>query len=80
MFRDSEGEYRVDAEVVYEGAFCDGMMHGDGRLLFENGEIWEGQLWKVMARSGQVSLVFGLSVCCVAVLEFLHSKRSNVLD
>lgn len=41
------GEYRVNGEIIYEGGFCDGAMHGKGRLLFDTGEIWAGKFWKV---------------------------------
>eukprot|EP00904_Undaria_pinnatifida_P000154 jgi/Undpi1/10139/HiC_scaffold_28.g12593.m1 len=42
------GEYRVHGETIYEGRFRDGAMHGEGRLLFDTGETWAGQLWKDM--------------------------------
>ncbi|CAM9528433.1 unnamed protein product [Ascophyllum nodosum] len=42
------GEYRVNTEIIYEGAFCNGAMHGDGRLLLDNGETWVGKLRKDM--------------------------------
>ncbi len=43
----SQGEYRAHGEIIYDGKFCNGAMHGEGRLLLENGDIWAGQFWKV---------------------------------
>ncbi|CAM9277889.1 unnamed protein product, partial [Pylaiella littoralis] len=40
------GEYRVHGEILYDGQFSNGAMHGKGRLLLENGDIWDGQFWK----------------------------------
>lgn len=38
----------MHGEIIYEGGFCDGAMHGEGRLLFDTGETWAGQFWKVI--------------------------------
>lgn len=47
------GEYRVRSEVIYEGDFRDGMMHGTGRLLLLSGEVWAGHFWKVVRFKGK---------------------------
>lgn len=36
------GEYKVNGEVLYEGDFSRGKMHGKGIYLFANGNIWRG--------------------------------------
>lgn len=41
------GEYRAHGEIIYDGKFCNGAMHGKGRLLLDSGDIWAGQFWKV---------------------------------
>ncbi|CAN0444455.1 unnamed protein product, partial [Scytosiphon promiscuus] len=38
-----KGEYRIHGEIIYDGQFYDGAMHGSGRLLLDNGDIWAGQ-------------------------------------
>ncbi|CAN0044028.1 unnamed protein product, partial [Phaeothamnion confervicola] len=40
------GEYRVRGEVVYDGSFVDGFMHGTGLLTFPAGDAWEGGMWR----------------------------------
>ena len=46
------GEYRAHGEIIYDGKFCNGAMHGQGRLLLDNGDIWAGQFWKVKLLAG----------------------------
>ncbi|GMH46889.1 hypothetical protein TrRE_jg1607 [Triparma retinervis] len=36
------GEYKVNGEVLYEGDFSRGKMHGRGNYLFANGNTWKG--------------------------------------
>jgi hypothetical protein len=36
------GEYKVNGEVLYEGDFSRGKMHGRGSYLFANGNTWKG--------------------------------------
>jgi len=39
------GELKVSGEMVYDGNFKDGRMHGEGTYLFENGDEWKGGFW-----------------------------------
>jgi len=36
------GEYKVNGDVLYEGDFSRGKMHGRGTYLFANGNTWKG--------------------------------------
>ena len=36
------GEYKVNGEVLYEGDFSRGKMHGKGMYLFANHDVWRG--------------------------------------
>ena len=45
MTRYDKGTYKYSDGRVYEGAFVDGMFHGQGKLIYPDGRIYEGE-WK----------------------------------
>jgi hypothetical protein len=46
-----------DPEAVYEGKFKNGRHHGFGRVINENGNVYEGS-WEYSLLNGQVSCLY----------------------
>lgn len=65
------GEYRAHGEIIYDGQFCNGAMHGKGRLLLDSGDIWAGQFWKVTSDNRIVQ---------VATRRILHTTRMRFVS
>lgn len=75
------GEYRVRGDVIYEGEFRSGMMHGEGRLLVAGGNVWDGRFWKVIRGAGgspergPLFWRFGFGCSCLRVLRLEDQRK-----
>jgi hypothetical protein len=68
-----------DNDDRYDGFWEDDLPHGDGRMIYSNGDVYEGQ-WYLGKRNGygvltKYVIVFGGLIYCLGEMEIISKEN-----